>query len=95
MEADWSDSRLTPGSTGVVLCSMMHKEGPDRLGAARRHAVQQWLIRQGMAAAAADSWCDAWEAQATGRGLHPQSVDFWEGAGLWIAERLKSRQPPV
>jgi hypothetical protein len=74
---------------------MKRHENANTLQIARRRAVQQWLIGQGMAAAAADSWCDAWEAQATGRGLHPQSVDFWEGAGLWIAGRLKSRQPPA
>ena len=74
---------------------MKRNEGPDRLGAARRHAVQQWLIGQGMATTAADSWCDAWEAEASGRGLHPQSLDFWEGAGSWIAGHLKSRQPPA
>ena len=59
----------------------MRYEDRDKLGVARRRATRDWLMGYGMADTAADSWCDAWEAEATARGLHRQSLDFWMDAG--------------
>jgi len=67
----------------------------DRLTDARRRAVFEWLTSQGMTTDAAESWCDAWEADATARGLHRRGLDYWKEAGPWIAERLKTGQPPT
>jgi hypothetical protein len=69
----------------------MRYENRDRMSIARRRAVHDWLVEQGMESNAAESWCDAWEAEATARGLHRQSLDFWREAGPWIAERLNIR----
>ena len=54
--------------------------------------MSDWLTREGMTSDAAESWCEAWESEAAARGLHPTGLDFWEDAGPWIAERLRSRQ---
>ena len=59
---------------------------------ARRAAVRGWLTHYGMTGEAADSWCDAWEAEAASRGLHIETLDFWMDAGPWIAESLRARQ---
>lgn len=69
---------------------MTHYDG-QKMRAARRRAVRDWLTHEGMTSEAADSWCDAWEVEATTRGLHPTSLDFWLDAGPWIAERLRAR----
>lgn len=73
---------------------MMRHEDPSKLGVARRRAVLGWLIGQGMTNEAADSWCAAWEAEATRQGRQLRALDYREGAGLWIAERLRSRPSP-
>jgi hypothetical protein len=70
------------------------RDSPYRLDRARRAAVRGWLIRSGLAEEAADGWCDAWEAEAHRRGLERPAIDFWEDAGPWIAERLKSGNLP-
>jgi hypothetical protein len=69
----------------------MHQEPRDKLSLARRRAVHVWLVEQGMTSDAADTWCDAWEAESTARGHHRESLDFWREAGPWIAERLVIR----
>ena len=70
-------------------------EDRDKMPAARRRAVADWLMGHGMSSNAAQSWCDAWEAEAVTRGLHPQSLDFWKDAGPWIAERLRAGGAPT
>jgi hypothetical protein len=62
---------------------------------ARRRAVRDWLAQEGKPAGVAESWCDAWETEATARGLLPQSFDYWKDAGPWIAERLTLGRPPA
>lgn len=73
---------------------MKRYEYRNKLPIARRRAVHGWLVEQGMESEAAESWCDAWEAEANARGLHERSLDYWRDAGPWIAERLSVRKPP-
>lgn len=72
---------------------MTRYENHEKLHIARRRAVRDWLMGQGMASAPADSWCDAWETEATARGLHRETLDFWKDAGPWIAQRLNAGRP--
>jgi len=45
-----------------------------------------------MALEAAERWCDAWELEATGRGL-PRDGAHWQLGAEWIATERAARRP--
>ena len=56
----------------------------------RRRAVRDWLTDEWMSTEAADSWCDAWEVEATTRGSHPTGLDHG-----YVAMAIDRSQPIV
>jgi hypothetical protein len=40
----------------------------------------------------AERWCDAWELEATGRGL-PRDADYWTAGKEWTAAERAARRP--
>ena len=52
----------------------------------------QHVAGSGMALEAAERWCDAWELEATGRGL-PRDGAHWQLGAEWIATERAARRP--
>ena len=48
---------------------MPRRSDPERIHEARRDAVRNTLTGAGMTVETAERWCDAWDAEATRRGL--------------------------
>ena len=48
---------------------MSRRADPERIFQARRDAIRNTLTGSGMPLETAERWCDAWELEATGRGL--------------------------
>jgi hypothetical protein len=71
---------------------MPRRADPERIHAARRAAVLNNLSGSGMAAETAERWCDAWELEATGRGL-PRDGAYWQAGAEWIAAERAARRP--
>jgi hypothetical protein len=64
---------------------------PERIHQARRAAVRNGLTDHGMPLEEAERWCDAWEAEATARGL-PKDRDYWTIGSAWIAEQRAAQR---
>jgi hypothetical protein len=45
-----------------------------------------------MSIAEAERWCDAWEIEATRRGL-PKDGEYWTLGGRWIAAERAAKRP--
>jgi hypothetical protein len=63
---------------------MSRRSTPERLDEARHAATQHRLILDGVTEASADSWIEAWEAQAARDGLQ-RGAAYWDAAWAWIA----------
>jgi hypothetical protein len=61
---------------------------------ARRTAVRNLLVDEGMLSETAEAWCDAWEAEADRLVLEPDS-EFWTLGIAWIGEQRKDRKLPT
>lgn len=78
-----------------------HRQGPDShpMSAAnpegtfqaRRKAIRDGLVASGVSIELAEQWCDAWETEATRRGL-PRDRNYWLTGALWITERRSTRK---
>ena len=72
---------------------MARRSTPDRIFVAWRAGAQSRLIGSGMPADTANAWCDAWEAEATRRGME-RDGRYWDDGLAWItAERAIRRTP--
>jgi len=71
---------------------MTRRADPQRIHEARRAAVRNNLMGSGMSHEMADRWCDAWELEATGRGL-PRDGGYWQAGEGWIASERAARRP--
>ena len=70
---------------------MTRRADPQRIHEARRAAIRNNLMGSGMKIEMAERFCDAWELEATGRGL-PRDGAYWRVGAEWIAsERAASR----
>jgi hypothetical protein len=66
----------------------------DRIDLARRATIRQRLIEgRGLDAEVAERWCDAWEAEATLRGL-TRDGDYWDAGKGWIDAQCAARKKP-
>jgi hypothetical protein len=72
---------------------MARRADPQRIHEARRAAVRANLIGSGMAPETADRWLDAWELEATGRGLSRDEWGYWQAGEAWIAPERAARRP--
>ena len=73
---------------------MTRRADPDRIFHGWRTAVRSALLRSGsMEPEMAEQWCDAWEAEATRRGLARNS-DYWDAGKLWIDAQCAARKAP-
>ena len=71
---------------------MARRSDPERIMQAWRAAVRYSLMDTGMDEATANRWCDAWDLEATGRGL-PRDREYWEIGEAWIASERAARRP--
>jgi hypothetical protein len=71
---------------------MARRADPERIFQARREAIRNTLTGSGMSLEAAERWCDAWELEATGRGL-PRDANYWHDGATWIAAERAARRP--
>ena len=70
---------------------MARRADPERIFQARRDAIRNTLTGLGMSLEMAERWCDAWEIEATGRGL-PKDGSYSQAGSDWIAaERATTR----
>ncbi len=69
----------------------MSRANPEGMFQARRKAIRDGLLASGVSLELADQWCDAWEVDATRRGL-PRDRDYWLAGALWITERRSARK---
>lgn len=72
--------------------AMPRRADPQRIHEARRAAVRNNLVGSGMSLETAERFCDAWELEATGRGL-PRDREYWEVGEAWIAAERAARRP--
>ena len=72
---------------------MSRRSTPERLEAARRAAVRNRLIGEGVTEETADAWIAAWEAKAAEDGLERGSA-YWQAGWDWIAEQRQHRMRP-
>jgi len=69
-------------------------EHDSRMETALRMLTRARLVSMHVPAYAVGRWCDAWEAEATRRGLEP-SADSWEDGIRWIVAKVAAgEQPP-
>jgi len=66
---------------------------PERIDVARRAAIRQRLMGEGLTAGTADLWIEAWQARAARDGLVPGSA-YWEAAWDWITDERRLRRSP-
>ena len=67
----------------------------ERIFQARRSGCRNALMAEGVSPDEAERWCDAWEAEATTRGIGG-SGEFWQDGRRWIdAQRAARKTPPV
>jgi hypothetical protein len=71
---------------------MSRRADPERIFQARRDAIRNTLTGSGTSLEAAERWCDAWELEATGRGL-PRDASYWQLGEEWIAVERAARRP--
>jgi hypothetical protein len=71
---------------------MTRRADPERVFQARRAAIRNTLTGSGMALETAERWCDAWELEATGRGLARDGA-YWTAGAEWIATERAARRP--
>lgn len=65
-----------------------------RIFQARRSGCRTVLMGGGVPADEADRWCDAWETEATKRGIGGSGT-FWDDGRRWIdQQRLVKKAPP-
>ncbi|MEO5885569.1 MAG: hypothetical protein ABIQ58_08660 [Candidatus Limnocylindrales bacterium] len=65
----------------------------EQLAAALRTVTQARLLGLGIPAFAIGRWCDAWDAEATRRGLEV-GAPYWEDGIRWILSQVaKGGQP--
>ena len=67
------------------------RANPEDVFQARRKAIRDGLTASGVSLELAEQWCDAWEVEATRRGL-PRDRDYWLTGALWITERRSARK---
>jgi hypothetical protein len=72
---------------------MSRRADPARIDEARRAAIRNRLIGEGMTAATAEAWIAAWDAEAARDGLEPGRV-YWERGREWIAAGRQRRVRP-
>ena len=72
---------------------MSRRSTPERIDQARRAAMRQRLIGEGVTEATADAWIAAWAARATQDGIEPGAT-YWGAAWTWIAEQNRLRVRP-
>jgi hypothetical protein len=66
----------------------------ERIFQARRAGCRTALMSQGVSADEADRWCDAWEAEATRRGIGGSGT-FWDDGRQWIdTQRIVRKTSP-
>jgi hypothetical protein len=78
---------------GRTIAALARRADPERIHQARRIAVRNGLTDYGMPLEDAERWCDAWEAEAGGRGL-PKDSNYWTIGSDWIAEQRAMRKGP-
>ena len=71
---------------------MARRADSERIFQARRDAIRNTLTGSRMSLEAAERWCDAWEMEATGRGL-ARDVAYWHLGSEWIAAERAARRP--
>ena len=72
---------------------MSRRANPARIDEARRAAIRNRLIGEGMTEGTAEAWIAAWDIEATREGLEPGRV-YWERGWDWItAERQRRVRP--
>jgi hypothetical protein len=64
-----------------------------RIDEARRAAIRNRLVGEGVTEASADTWISAWGAQAAKDGIEPGRV-YWERGWEWIVGERQRRVRP-
>ncbi len=73
---------------------MTRRADPARIHQARRAAIRNRLLTDaGMDPDLADRWCEAWDTEATLRGL-ARDGDYWDAGKLWIDAQCAARKRP-
>jgi hypothetical protein len=73
---------------------MSRRADPERILQAHRAAIRNRLTMDGLDAATAERWCDAWEIEAAGREGLARDGAYWDADRDWIAlQRAAKRQP--
>ena len=72
---------------------MSRRADPARIDEARRAAIRNRLIGEGMTEATAEAWIAAWDAEAAHEGLEPGRV-YWERGWDWITREKQLRSRP-
>jgi len=74
---------------------MARRADPNRIFEARRSAVRNRLVSEGMAEQTAEAWVDAWQDEADWQDLERLTPDYWKGAAYWIKDQRKTRKLPT
>ncbi len=72
---------------------MTRRADPARIDAARRAAIRNHLIGEGMSEATAEAWIEAWDSRAAQDGVEAGRV-YWERGWEWIAAETQRRVRP-
>jgi hypothetical protein len=72
---------------------MSRQADPARIDEARRAAIRNSLIGEGVTEATAEAWIAAWDAEAAHEGLEPGRV-YWERGWDWITRKKQLRSRP-
>jgi hypothetical protein len=70
---------------------MARRRDPERIYQARRVAIRNRLLSDGLSPETAERWLAAWELEASARGV-ATSGDFWTVGDAWIAEQPARRR---
>ena len=73
--------------------TMSRRADPARIDQARRAAIRNRLIGEGVTEATAEAWIAAWDAHAAEHGLEP-GREYWERGWDWIATERERRVRP-